>query len=525
MWKILLKKQLFEVFRSYFYNAKKNKMRSKWAIAGWFLFFFAVMVGMLGGIFTALSLTICGALAKVGMSWLYFALMGGIAILLGAFGSVFNTYAGLYLSKDNDLLLSMPIPVRVIIAARLANVWLLGAMYAATAIVPAIIVYWVVMGATAARVACGILLFLIITAIVLMLSTLLGWVVAKISLKLKNKSFIAVLASLLFMGGYYFFYFKANSLIQDLVRNAAVYGARIKGAARGVYLFGMIGTGDWTAAALFAAISAALLTGVWIVLSRSFLAIATSSGKTEHVRYREKAVRQKSPFRALLGKEFARYAASPNYILNCSLGVLLLLKGRMLLDVVVRAMPTRPGCVEVLICAVLCLLATMIDTAAPSVSLEGRSLWIPQSLPVAPKAVLRAKALMQWILSAVPMLFAVVCAAAVLRAPAALTLALCLAPLLFTAFYALFCACLAVKLPILSWTNEVAPIKQSASVGIALFGGWAFGFAMGGLYLWVGYRLGPAAYLLIWSALFAAGALALLRWLDTRGSRAFMALD
>ena len=35
-----------------------------------------------------------------------------LAIVLGAFGSVFNTYSSLYLAKDNDLLLSMPIPVR-----------------------------------------------------------------------------------------------------------------------------------------------------------------------------------------------------------------------------------------------------------------------------------------------------------------------------------------------------------------------------------------------------------------------------
>ena len=52
-----------------------------------------------------------------------------------------------------------------------------------------------------------------------------------------------------------------------------------------------------------------------------------------------------------------------------------------------------------------------------------------------------------------------------------------------------------------------------------------FGIAIGGLYLWVGYRMGPANYLLAWSGLFAAGALGMLRWLDTRGSRAFMALD
>ena len=50
------------------------------------------------------------------MDWLYFTLMGLVAIFLGAFGSVFNTYSSLYLAKDNDLLLSLPIPLRVIIS-------------------------------------------------------------------------------------------------------------------------------------------------------------------------------------------------------------------------------------------------------------------------------------------------------------------------------------------------------------------------------------------------------------------------
>ena len=138
MLRVLLKKQLGEVFKSYFYDAKKNKMRSKWAIAAWFVFFFVIMVGMLGGIFTFLASTLCKSLVMIEMGWLYFVLMGMIAIFLGAFGSVFNTYAGLYLAKDNDLLLSLPIPVRTIIASRLANVYLLGAMYSATAaIMPA----------------------------------------------------------------------------------------------------------------------------------------------------------------------------------------------------------------------------------------------------------------------------------------------------------------------------------------------------------------------------------------------------
>ena len=90
MLSILLKKQMAEIFRSYFYDAKKNKARSKAATAAYIVLFMTIMIGLLGGIFTFLSLSICGALSAAGMDWLYFAIMGLLAILLGVFGSVFN---------------------------------------------------------------------------------------------------------------------------------------------------------------------------------------------------------------------------------------------------------------------------------------------------------------------------------------------------------------------------------------------------------------------------------------------------
>ena len=357
MLRILVKKQLAEVFKSYFYDAKKNRMRSKLAIAGWIVFFILIMVCLLGGMFTALSLNMCRGLSQAGLGWMYFLLMGGIAIILGAFGSVFNTYAGLYLPKDNDLLLSLPIPVRTIITARLTNVWLMGTLYVSIVLLPAIIVYWIMTGITAPKVICGIILYLVVTLIVLLLSCLLGWAVAKISLRLKNRSFITVLVSLMFFGGYYFFYFKANDLIRAIILNAEAYGEKLKGAAYGLYLFGRIGEGDFAAAAIFAAVTAALCLIVWRILSRSFLNIATSTGETEHVRYVEKTVREKSVFGALLSKEFGRFTSSANYMLNCGLGVLLipavgvllLIKGRVICEAVGEAISGRPdwaGCIS-----------------------------------------------------------------------------------------------------------------------------------------------------------------------------------
>ncbi|MFR5889964.1 MAG: hypothetical protein ACLUFM_03175 [Lachnospiraceae bacterium] len=148
MLKLLIHKQLSEIFRAYLYDAKKNKTRSKGATAAYIVLFVLIMAGMLGGMFTYLSLSICEPLSAAGMDWLYFALMGLIAILLGSFGSVFNTYSGLYLAKDNDLLLSMPIPVGVIMTARLLVVYIMGLLYSGVVIIPAAAVYLIKVSAT-----------------------------------------------------------------------------------------------------------------------------------------------------------------------------------------------------------------------------------------------------------------------------------------------------------------------------------------------------------------------------------------
>ena len=349
----------------------------------------------------------------------------------------------------------------------------------------------------------------------------------------KKNSFITVLVSLLFIGGYYFVYFKANILIQNLLTNAQTYGDKIKGAAYILYLFGRIGEGSWLSAAIFLAVAAVLFALVWLVLSRSFLRIATSSGAgTGKARYVERTAKEKTAFRALLAKEFTRFTSSPNYMLNCGFsilmipvaGVALLLKGKMICDAVNGTLSGRPDVAAVLICIMLCLITAMIDPAAPSVSLEGKSLWIAQSLPIQPKTVLRAKAAMQLILTEIPMLFAGICAAIIIPSSASVKVMVCVTPLVYGVFSALFNMVIGVRMPLLNWTNETVPIKQSGSVIVALLGGWGIAVVPGGLYLLAGYHIGAAAYLLLCTVLFAALSACMLRWLDRKGSRIFSAL-
>lgn len=529
MLKILVKKQLGDIFRSYTYDAKKNRARSKEATIGFTVLFVVLMVGVLGGLFTLLSLAMCESMAQVGMSWLYFTIMTLLAAFLGIFGSVFNTYSTLYMAKDNDLLLSLPIPVRTIMAARLVSVYLMGLMYSAVVLLPAIIVYWVVVGITVPVVVGCMIQLLLLSVFVLTLSCALGWVVAKISQKLKNKSFITVLVSLVFFGLYYFICFRSQALIGSLLLNAASVGDKIKGSVYPLYLFGRVGCGDGVAMLIVSAVVIALLALVWYLIARSFLNIATASGNTAKAVYREKAAMQTSPAAALLRKELGRFTASPLYMLNCGLGTVFLLilavaaliKGREVFLMMNALFAGSEDFVPVLAALCLCLLAGSNDITAPSVSLEGKSLWIAQSLPINPWQALRAKLGLHLLITEPPLVLCAVCVAAVSGLDFLHAALVVVVPMVYVVLSAAFGLFMGLKRPNLTWTSEVAPIKQGLAVFLSMFGGWVLAAGLGFLYYALMAHLGAAAFLLAATALFIVLALVLLRWLKTSGAKIY----
>ena len=528
MLKILIRKQLLELNRSFFYDQRKGIMRSKSSSILFIVLYALLMIVVIGGMFTALSVLLCSAFVGLGLNWLYFDMMALMALLLGVFGGVFNTYSSLYKAKDNDLMLSLPIPTRYILITRLLGVYLMGLMFSAVVIVPAVIVYFVVAKPAFAGVVGSVMLVIIVSVIVFILSCILGWVVAKISSKLRSKSLIIVVLSLAFFALYYFVCFNAYELIQELILNALTVGEIIMEKAHILYTVGQCGAGDWASLGIVTVSTAALLALTYYVLSRSFIKIATTPDKVAKTQYREKTVKAESVSSALLRREASRYLASPTYMLNCSLGtplmliagVIILVKSQALTDVL-EFMELSPDFITVIFAVGVCLLSSMNDLSAPSVSLEGKSIWIAQSLPVSPKQVLSAKLKLHMLLTAIPAVFCTVCFCIVLS-PSALIWVLCIAlAILFTLFNAGLGLVVNLKKPNLNWQTETAAVKQSIGVMIALLGSWAIAFLLAVVYYLLSSKLGAAAYLAIASAVIGIASALMLRWINTRGSEIF----
>ena len=533
MLKALVKKQLTEIFRMYFYDQKKGQARTKGSTVAMFIFFTVVIVGVLGGMFGYLAYSLRSILAIPDMAWFYFALLGLLSTVLGVFGSVFNTYSSLYLAKDNDLILSMPIPVNTVIFSRLFSVYLMGALYSSTVMVPALVIFFIYGALSAASVLGAILFTVIITLFVFILSCLLGYIVAKISVKLKNRSFITVLISLVFIAVYYFLYYKANNAIMDILNNVVIYGEKVKGNAYPVYLFGKIGEGDPVACIVFTAAIAALIALTWFLIQRSFIKTAVSASITvAKTTVKEDRSKQKSVFGALLWKEFKRFTASPQYMLNCGLGlifmpavtVFIIISGGKL-NAALSA-PDSPfnGTTAVIICAVIMFMVSTVDITAPSISLEGKNIWITQSLPADPWQIFKAKLAVQLILVTLPVLVCSVAAVFVFDISAVEAVFVIIYPIIYCVFSAMFGLYLGIRHPNLTWTSEIVPIKQSLPVFITLFGGWAFGAAFGFVFFLFKSVISSVVYLIAATAITVLLSIWLLYYLKNSGAKKFASL-
>lgn len=530
MTKALIKKQLLESFSFFWMDRKKNKLRRGGALAGTIVLYI-VLFGVLAVIFGMMANMLCAPLVKAGMGWLYFALMGLVGVVYGAFGSVFNTYAGLYQAKDNEMLLAMPIKPGRLLFARLTAVYAMGTMYELMVMLPVLVIYYIHAAPDFLTVVCSIAVTLLLSVFILTLSAVLGWFVALIGSKIKNKSFLTVILSLGFIAAYYYLYNKAFVMLQRITREPEVAGGFIRGKLYPVYQMGLAAEGDGIALLIFAAMVLALFAVVCFVLTKSFVRIATTNRGARKKVYRERGMKVGTVSSALLRKELWRFTGSPNYMLNCGLGivfmlvaaVLLLIKGSGLGETLTKFLGTN-GRAELLACAAVCLCVTMNDITAPSVSLEGKSLWLAQSFPITGWQALAAKLKLHLLMTIPPLLVLVGSVELMLKPALTFAILIPVIAVLFAVLMACFGLAVNLRSPNLNWTSEIVPIKQSMGVMLALFGGWLLVIAFGALYFAVKSFLSPLWYLVCAAALLLLASAGLLLWLKGRGARIFEGL-
>lgn len=498
MLKILIWKQFYQTFRSYFVDNKTGKAKSKPKIIGMFVLFIFVMFSLCTMFyFFATSLL---PLLDTKVSWLYYAFYGLLTLGLGIFTSLFNTANTIYNAKDNDLLLSMPIKPQYVLISRIVSIFSLCLVYSATAWLSVCLAGFIYKGFNLINCLMQIVELIAIVTLSCSISSLAGYVVANIQNKTKNKSIVTTLVSLVFLGAYYYLCFKFSDFVNSILVNADELAGVTKTWLNFIYQLGMGANGNILSFIIFVGICSIVGAACYLLLKRNFATIVT---KTNNVSTTSSKIKYKSSNKIssiLLRKELKRFTSSSVYMLNCGLGsifVIVVAIGFVIkqndiasvIDLIGLEMPLLISFIPLMIVCIVCSMISINSAAVPSISLEGKNLWIIKSLPVNSIDVLFAKKNLQLIINGIPAGIASIIISWAFKFDFNTSMYIFVITIMFVFIQSSIGILLALFNPNFNWTSETQPIKQSINVVLEMIICWILLLIMVGGYYFLNDKM------------------------------------
>lgn len=481
--------------------------------------------------------------AQMQMQWIHYALAAGVAVLLSVFGSVFSTQSQLFDAQDNELLLSMPIKPHHILLSRLILVYALNLLFSLIVLLPCGVAAIGHFGCTVLGVIGYVLAVLLLPLFSTALCCLLGWLLSLLTAKINNKAIMNTVMTVAFLVVFYIVYFRFINVAFNEDGNALQnIGDMLPKLERvfstflaPFYWFGRL-FAEGNVLCGLGALAVFVLPFVLAVylLSRSFFRITMSKSGAKKRVYRQKEMRVSGLRRALVKKELKHFSSSAAYMTNCGLGLLMLLALAVFLlikqdlaaklSVILASLGMPQGIEALLVIAALVFAGFANTMTAPSVSLEGKSRWIAQSIPADLSNVLFAKVDMQLLLTVPVLLFASIAAAIAFRMTGLSLLFVLVLPQIVNLLSALAGLWLNLLMPKYEWASETVPIKQSAPVAITILGLMLYAMLPAVLYfLLLSPYLSPYAMLGIFGGVSLILCVVLWLWIRKKGGEHFLA--
>ncbi len=480
MFKLLLKTR-FDMFFASLTEGKKNKKSTskagKIALICLFAFLIVYMVGAMCALFIGLSMAVAGT----DQIFAPFALAILVSFGLCMVGSIFPTKTQIFDSKDNELLLAMPIEPKYIFTSRLVFLLIINFILESIIMIPAMVGFGIFIGFTFLGLVFTLLVYLMLPFLSMALSSLVAWIISIIASKLRNKTLVTVILFVIFFGAYMLLMSSVGMSESDSFENIDMSGmlnAPVVGWGAKAMTYGSLVS--FILFALSCAIPA--LIAYWL-LNKSFVKILTTRRGVARVEYKEKAEKAEGVFKTLVKKELRRFFTSSAYIINSGMGIIMSILFTVMIAVVgpdlvnelVAVEPTIVAFVPVIAYGVIAFGLSMNMISTPSISLEDKHLWIVQSLPVNPADALLAKVMTHIVICTPGSVICSVILGIALKLSILNTVMLILSTVAIVVFTAYFGMLLGLHFPKFDWQNENIAVKQGFAVFGSMFGGmiWA----------------------------------------------------
>ncbi len=422
-------------------------------------------------------------LCSLGLSEIVPSYLIMISSLLIVFFDLFTCGNRIFSQKGYDILTSMPIKSESVVISRFLGHYIADLALTLAIALPGFAVYGYLIKPDILFYIFAFIGVLFVPILPLVIATLFGTVVMRLSSRMKNKSLAQSALSVLVVVGVMTVSFSMEGLTESLsVEQFTSLANNISEAFSKIYppavwLGEAIVGANALKLLIFVILSVFVLALALLIISRNYDSIIRrlSSFSAKH-NYKIGKIQSRGVTKALYFRELKRYFASSIYVTNTIVGPIL---GAIMsialcivgVDSIKASLPFEIDIIGVLP-FVFSAVFTMMTTTCVSISMEGKHFWVVKSMPITSKALFDSKILLNLSLMLPFYLISQIAFIIALKPTAIQILWLLLIPAAVALFVTVFGITVNLKFHSFDWENEVTVVKQSLPAALGGFAGF-----------------------------------------------------
>ena len=465
---LVFKTQLLSALCSGKNAARRGKAAKAASLTGYI--FLWILIAALAAVYEFIY---AAAFAESGMIEAFPLLIVLAASLLTLVSSVSYTRSLIFCSKDHDMLFALPIKGSVIVAAKIATLYVLDLAITLALLLPCGVIYGLFASPSAVFYVLYFSLVLFVPMIPILIAALISALVSLIASRFKRAK---IIGTVIYVAIFLAFMFGVMRLSMGNAADEEISGA-VGGMMESMKTF--YPPLDWFGRGISGDILMYLLfIGVSVVV---FAAIAAVFGKFYgkiHGLFSARSFRSKYKVSAgaLVKKDITRLFSSPGLMLNQISGLIMLVIFTVIFSMNGNPVPVEgeeaiPNFLAAMYPYLLALCASMSSLTSASISLEGKTIGLLKSLPVSARTLFSCKLRVHEIVCFPVIVICGIVLALLSKLTVVDAVILAAIPLLYSYNAGVMGLLLNLKKYNFDWTNEVMVAKNSMPVAVTTFVG------------------------------------------------------
>lgn len=448
-------------------QSKKNKFAKSYLFL---IGIFAIMALAIGFAFFGIAQSF-KAVGKSELILFVGLLFSVFTILLINVNDSQNQY---YKNRDYSFLSSLPIKPTNIIIAKYLSSYFISFMYSIAIIFPAYVVYFIFNPVIIASVVYAVLALFILPTFSQLIGSIFASIINFITIKFKNKTLINNILTIVFTITLMAFIFISSN--SDFMSNFFMNGIPlwIKIVFSHIYfLFMAITTGHFVYFVIFLAITFFYALISITLISISYIKI-NNKLQTNYAKHSNKPYKynQKSIFKSLIHKESSNFFNSAIYIINCMVGLFILIAFSISLGIAGNNIVSANALPKELIICIFAsasgILVSMTPTTSSSISIEGNKFVVYKSLPISFKMIAISKIMFSIFIHLPFIIISNIIFFSIFTCSFTQIIVVIIANIITCLTFAILGLLTNLKWPRLNWNNEAQAVKQGLSVFLTL---------------------------------------------------------